>query len=324
MELKNHLKKDLGTAFNYQSKSHLLEAQEALVSLAKRLLKYIDQLSQDLHNSCYELLYDIVKRPEFGLNCMGFDNLTESLKSKATTFKLIKHTNENLRHFKSQILVAQKYEKFLYDCLAMVMGKIDDMALSSQETNFVAAYLAIAFFRIPLFRKKLLSSLPIPNQKLTMNEYEKSSNAYFFSHFDWETEFYEVLNEDKRSGENKEFLRGLLDRQLSLWEERFNDNELIFLFTSEYFKYIQRTIHSKEMMPWSFLPGYPSIKALFLQCIEKHDFETLPPSLVEAITSLLPDENLFKTVFNIVIFKIEFSCCKLELLTLTAVREFLL
>lgn len=306
MELRAHLQKNLSDSFNYQSKAHLLESQDSLITLSKRIIKFIDQLSQDLQNSCYELLLEIVRRREFSLNCMGFDKLPESLKSKATSVKL-KSSQEHLRHFKTQMLVAQKYERFLYNCLAMVLTKMADFSLSPQELKFVSAFLAISFFRIPGFRKNLMTLLPVSRNRVEIKNYDvgKASNSYFYSHFDWETEFYEILNEDKRSEENKENLKELLDKHFSSWEGKFSDHELIYIFTSEYFNYVQRTIHSKNMMPWPYVPGYAAVKTLFLSCIESHDFITLPQSLVDAITALLSDENLFKTVFNIVIFKIE-------------------
>ena len=308
LELTTHLKSKLGTSFNYQSKLHLFEAQESLISLGKRLLKYIDELSQDLQASSYSLLHEIATRKEFDLSSLGFEKMGDFMKTNANSFKF-KNSSDSLRHFKSQVLIAQKYEKFLYETLEVVLNKMADYGMQPQEREFVALFLVIAFFRIPVFRKKLVTAI-VESQgskfKTHSSEFpDKTSNSYFLSHFDWDGEFYEVLNEDKRSEENKEILKNLFERLNAKWEERLGDKELIFLFTSEYFKYIQRQIHTKEMMPWTYLPGYLVVKANFLRSIEEHDFESLPSSLVNAISSLLPDETLFKTVFNIIVFKIQ-------------------
>lgn len=108
--------------------------------------------------------------------------------------------------------VGHKYQKLLYYTLKKMLAKLNMKALDSEsERKFVENFIAIAYFRIPEFRTKLLECLK--NEKdpeildwrateYKLNEqHNLISNQDFVNLFDWQSNFYNNLNKDPKGQE---------------------------------------------------------------------------------------------------------------------------
>ena len=97
--------------------------------------------------------------------------------------------------------MCENYQTFLYSALQQVLQKLNAKGLPDKEREFVEKFTAIAFFRIPEFRKKLLENLK-NKEDVVIDEWrgtewglyeeikEEKKNQMIVSLFDWDSEFY--------------------------------------------------------------------------------------------------------------------------------------
>ena len=146
-------------------------------------------------------------RGELELSYLGFnDQFNDFLKSdrQNNSNKPINSKSE-FKIFSKKIKIGLIYQKYLYDSLNIVLQKLNQKGASDNERIFVENFCAIAYFKIPEFRVKILSCITKTNDidipewrgteyKLDEN-FENKTKKYnlFISLFDWEQEFYRFL-----------------------------------------------------------------------------------------------------------------------------------
>ena len=113
----------------------------------------------------------------------------------------------DVKNVKQKMKVAVSYQGFLYQTLKKVLEFLNRGAVHEKEQNFVETFCAIAYFRVPEFRNKLLECLSLPKDKefnttewrgsewLFVPECDDSKkNMQIVSFFDWDKNFYVYLN----------------------------------------------------------------------------------------------------------------------------------
>ena len=311
LELCQILEKSLGLNFNYGSRTELIRSQQILINLKSNLIKFADKMNETVKEYFYKALTVLIVRKEFDIEHFSFDELPNDFKKEAKKANF-KSNHNDFKMISSEIKIASKYEKCLYQALKLCLKKIIEGSSGTNEKHFIETFLAKAFFRIPWFRKKIIELLTVLDNKSKRNLTESfvvSSqnnvpNTYFLSHFDWENEFYENLKHDKRSEKNREIINTVVSDDS--WVQILGqDQELIFSFISQYCKYVKRTVQSKESLPWIQLPGYQIIKNIVLQSLNNQEVLLYPISLISASSALLGDESVIKDYFYIMFSKIE-------------------
>jgi len=113
----------------------------------------------------------------------------------------------------------------LYEALSKVLTKLSQRGLQDHEIKFVENFTAIAFFRIPEFRKKLLKCL-IRDDDPDINEWRGTEflleddgptdrrEAQLAALFDWENEFHKYLSDSQKTQENKRRLNEILEDKI--------------------------------------------------------------------------------------------------------------
>jgi hypothetical protein len=194
-------------SFIYKSSESLLAAQKLLTGLARNLLDYCDEVPITLKPVIYECLTLILNRGEFDLNFMGFGKGYKELMSPSKSqTKAVDAANMkiDMKNVDQKLKVCLTYQTFLYQALQKVLEKLNQKGIPDKEREFVEQFTAIAYFRIPEFRNKLLENL-IRKEDPIIDEWrgtewgldeeilEEQKNQQFVSLFDWENEFYVYL-----------------------------------------------------------------------------------------------------------------------------------
>ena len=195
-------------SFLYKTPENLLASQRILISIAKHLVDYSDEVPVTLRPIYYETLLLIMKRGELQLNFMGFDqSYSEFLKNaQKMSFKNENVSNKlEVKNIQRKLEVCERYQTLLYMTLKKVLEKINQKGLPTKERDFIEQFTAIAYFRIPEFRKKMLERIYNATKDFTIEEWrgtewklgekinDDKKNPQLLAFFDWEGDFYVYL-----------------------------------------------------------------------------------------------------------------------------------
>ncbi|EGR29965.1 hypothetical protein IMG5_145140 [Ichthyophthirius multifiliis] len=239
-ELAQKSHKESITSFYYKTEEELLKAQLTIIELEKHLIMYADDVDEQLKDNYYELLKLVINRGEFNLSQMCFDD--------SYSYLLIANNHTQKKRKKKQKIplkleVALNYQYLLYIILEKVLDKLNQKALSLQERQFVENFCAIAYFRIPEFRQKLLKQLTKQEdpqiQEWRGTEYKLDEqenlnlikNKEFLKLFDWDNEFFKYIKGHQKAEDNYLKLTVILDNQK--WCQRIQKRGIAFFFLSQ-------------------------------------------------------------------------------------------
>jgi hypothetical protein len=136
---------------------------------------------------------------------------------------------------------------------------------------FVELFCAYSYFRVPEFRERLLSILVKADDpditewrgtEFSLNDDpskldRKGSNTFNLL-FDWQSNFYDVLDSDERCRQNLSELSEILDKQE--WRHRMQKRGIgFFFFITYWIKYVEKIAILSDNVKWQDLPGYPQL-----------------------------------------------------------------
>jgi len=177
-----------------------MRTQLMMIDLADHLLCYADEGNEKIRNSYYMTLKLIMNRGELDIDNLGFDESYHFLLDRASQAKK--------RQFDKKVLlkmdVSLSYQQFLYKALDKVLYKLNLKGGEKEERDFIDNFCAIAFFKIPEFRSKLLecvkkvNNMEIPEWRGTEWKLEDvitddQRDQHLVSLFNWELAFYRFL-----------------------------------------------------------------------------------------------------------------------------------
>ena len=198
-------------SFIYKNTDELLESQKILLDLAKHFVEQCDQVPISLRPLYYECLTMVILRGELELNFMGFDQETYGTLMENASKASFKNPNSgtvnlDVKNVKQKMKVAASYQTFMYQTLDKVLQILDQKGLIEKERAFVEVFCAVAYFRIPEFRNKLLACFDLSaNEGVQITEWrgtewlldsdpdDSKKNNQFVSLFDWDNNFYHYL-----------------------------------------------------------------------------------------------------------------------------------
>lgn len=178
----------------------LMRTQLMMIDLADHLLSYADEGNEKIRNSYYTTLKLIMNRGELDIAQMRFDESYNFLLDPASQAKK--------RQLDKKVLlkmdVSVTYQEFLYKVLEKVLYKLNLKGGEKAERDFIDNFCAIAFFKIPEFRVKLLECVKSVNNveitewrgtewKLDDLITDDQRDIYLISLFNWEHEFYRFV-----------------------------------------------------------------------------------------------------------------------------------
>ena len=141
-----------------------------------------------------------------GFDVETYDTLMEN--ASKTSFKnqgIVKGTVD-VKNVKQKMKVATSYQTFLYQTLDKVLKILNHKGLIDKERDFVETFCAVAYFRIPEFREKLLNCFDdASDEGIKVTEWrgtdwlldgetdDRRKNQQIISLFDWDKVFYYYL-----------------------------------------------------------------------------------------------------------------------------------
>lgn len=175
-------------------------------------MEYCDQVPLVLRPLYYECLTSTTLRGELELNFMGFDTETyNTLMESASKASFKNHQGVvkgtvDVKNVKQKMKVATSYQTFLYETLEKVLKVLNHKGLIEKERDFVETFCAVAYFRIPEFRVKLLNCFNSSSDEgVSITEWrgtewlldnepdDRKKNQHIVSLFDWDKIFYFYL-----------------------------------------------------------------------------------------------------------------------------------
>jgi hypothetical protein len=120
-------------SFVYKSTNDLIRTQNIMLDLAQFFISFVDVITYDLRPVYFSCLIAILKRGELDLGFLTINNADSKTLAKKRE-------------------VAMRYRDFLMACLKLVLKKLNFKGGSEGLKKFIEVFLALAYFRIPLFR----------------------------------------------------------------------------------------------------------------------------------------------------------------------------
>ena len=208
LEILKSSHKESINSFLYKTPENLLASQRILTSIAKHIIDYADEVPVTLRPIYYESLLVVMNRGELQLNFMGFD---ESYADFLKNAEKMSFKNDDCRfkveikNIKAKLEVSERYQAVLYQALRKVLDKVNQKGLPDKERAFIEEFTAIAYFRVPEFRKKMLEKIRNAVKDIQIDEWrgtewkleddisEEKKNKQIVALFDWENDFYVYL-----------------------------------------------------------------------------------------------------------------------------------
>lgn len=191
--------------------------------------------------------------------------------------------------------------------------------MQQYERDFIEYYFAYSFFRIPEFQKELLDCFKDVEESKQVDDYKKEvigelggsekiggkQPGYVFeveSIFNWENEFFRYFKDLPEYKENLIVLKEAL--ALENWRKRFTKRASgFFFFIQQLSSYIQKSLITKDGIPYSDIPGYSKIVKTFLIELKEKDIKGYPDSMVDASVALLDNTRLLNPFCGIILQK---------------------
>ena len=303
--------------YGYSDKKDLLTAENIMLDIGNSLLNIIEKVTKENRNLIFDILKLINSRGEFDLGTLTshwFDEKNSSDKNKIFIFR-----NDIL--LKDKII--ENFFEFNYKCLKYSLEKINKGKIIEQELkDFSIFFINIAYFRIPMFRNKLIKLIStdvtekfeeiilrnIKGKKISSHENQNIEDLIQIDPINnlllWENLFYlklkSSLDENNKTNklendinDKRNKLQNLIEnnnnKNENNWEEPFiQRNNIFFALIDKLVNYINKVSESNNEINWLNIPGFiPILNAI------THEIYIKPVNSYSKIF-----KNIFKLFIN--------------------------
>ena len=303
--------------YGYSDKKDLLTAENIMLDIGNSLLNIIEKVTKENRNLIFDILKLINSRGEFDLGTLTshwFDEKNSSDKNKIFIFRydiLIKDK------------IIENFFEFNYKCLKYSLEKINKGKIIEQELkDFSIFFINIAYFRIPMFRNKLIKLIStdvtekfeeiilrnIKGKKKSSHENQNIEDLIQIDPINnlllWENLFYlklkSSLDENNKTNklendinDKRNKLQNLIennkDKNENNWEVPFiQRNNIFFVLIDKLVNYINKVSESNNEINWLNIPGFiPILNAI------THEIYIKPVNSYSKIF-----KNIFKLFIN--------------------------
>lgn len=282
-EIKNVLKtsdKVSSQTFVFKTMDDMIATQHLFIELGNLLCSSYEKLNTAIENVYYNCLTLLLKRGEFDLSSLCYD---QDLSKKQLELKK---------------KVGIDYQKLLYKLLDNIFNDLEQKGLKDHQRSFIEFFLSYAYFRIPQFRSQLLSVLN--NEKTTKSQIDKQNQDIESVLLDWDKDFYAHISNEEKYMLNIDLLQMALKKN---WSEKFRKKGIIFFyFLIEWCDYVKKTLVVKNFS-WENIAGYDVLVNTFVEQLKIRDIKKHPDVLVNASKALLANPNVLDIMLKTIITK---------------------
>ena len=239
-----------GLYYGYTGNQDLYTAQNVILDLGLILMKIIDKLNKDQRNLIFDIVNLINERGELNLGTLS----SKWFKDKNGASK----SNNSKGHFKYVFMsdsllknkIIENFFEFNYNCLKYSLETIQRGKLvDPQSLNFAENYFKLAYFRIPLFREILLSSISLDvtekienilNQGFIRRNAKRRLTITNFMETDpmnslllWEGYFYDRLSDALEENNKNQKIENEIKEKLEKIKNLLDINKAVELLTNK-------------------------------------------------------------------------------------------
>ena len=239
--------------YGYSEKTDLFKAQNIMLDIGNTVFNIVDKVDKEKRKIIFEILRLINERGEFDLGTLSTDWFQEKKNSEKNLLR--ENNNKKIFMFNNEILLKDKiienFFEFNYRCLNYSLEELNKgKMIEKEDKEFSLYYINIAYFRIPLFRNKLMEII--------------STNV--------EEKFEQIIDRKmkgkKESNKEKKNIEDLLEadpiNNLLLWEILFFSKLESSLDYNDNNAKIENEIHDKQKKIFKLMEEYKSWQEPFL------------------------------------------------------------
>lgn len=222
------------------------------------------------------------------------------------------------------------YQEYFTKALKHVLNKFPQC--EKKLRGFTDNILVLAYFRLPDFRHKLLSSIIRKDDEISewrFHEWgidEKVTDdmreSSLISQFSWEKDFNHYLKTHTHGTKLHEEIQLIVNSES--WQKRFHErNETFFYFLCEWNHYVHKKMLFKNHIPWQDLPGYRILLKSFLVELKNREIVKYPETLKRAASEFLLNEKLLNIFLSLLYNKTKVYDAPSTFITFEMINEWL-
>ena len=270
--------------YGYSNRKDLLTAENIMLDIGISLINILEKVNKDNRSIIFDILKLINERGEFDLGTLS----TIWFEEKGSL------GNDKIYYFKYDILIKDKivenFFEFNYKCLKYSLEKLTKGKLLEVDIkDFIIFFLNRAYFRIPLFRNKLLQIISIgvsekfeniiisniKGKPKSNHEYKNIEDLLEIDPINnlllWDNLFYDRLKTSlEENNKNQKIENEIIDKLKKIqylmenskdndknWEEPFLQRGIIFFgLIEKLVNYINTKSESNNEINWLNIPGF--------------------------------------------------------------------
>ncbi len=258
-------------------------ASNILLELGLDIVNSMDGFDKEQRKLCYQILTFINNRSELTLR----------------TLSLFTNFSKEEKIYKLQLKVIENFLDFMRLLIDNTLQKLSKKFIDDTSRKFIYMFLAICYFRLPIFRLFFLKSL---NPDFEEKKIDKIlTNNYVF---DWDGLFYNRIKNLKEINylEKEKLLLEALKN--SNWQERIRHKDLSFYnILSNFEPYLISKFENKEEVNLEIVPGMAEIKNSIISELENKSVTEYSHSFIRLLDIFIYNPNDINLFYRIIINK---------------------
>ena len=291
--------------FSYSSAVELYRAQETFIALGFKVINYLEEEDALINELCWQILIGLIRRGEFLLAHIGFDQSERENIKKNSINKVLEQRLE----------IAVTYFELLAKLLELGLNSLNVKGVE-YERCFAEMFCAYSYFRIPNFRSKFLEVISHENDPevtewrgiefslqddINYGELQKEVDAFSVL-CDWDRNYHKCVEEEERYQAALHDIQAMLDGED--WKIRMTKRGIAFFYFVKYWiEYIESIVVKAKDVQWKYFPGYNKIIKCFLLEMKKRPIIEYPDALKIACFKLLSNDKLLNPICMVILGK---------------------
>ena len=271
-----HLKYEIKTEFDH------IRAPQILLNLGLTIINSLDSFNTEQRIICFEILDLINNRSELSLKSLSLFTYFDANNEKNT--------------LKQKVI--ESFIEFMIHTLDNTLEKLSKKFNDEQTRSFISHFLAVAYFRLPIFRTEFLKALNPEYDEDQKTEQIKNYNYVF----DWGELFYNRVAKIKEINfqDKSEELLKILSK--SNWRERIKlKGQGFYSIISHFEKYLYSKYEKTQEVNLDSVPGINEIKNSIIAELKTKPVSQYPQSLLKLFSIFIYNPNDMNRFYKIII-----------------------
>eukprot|EP00347_Sterkiella_histriomuscorum_P021471 403333864 len=248
------------------------------------------------------------RMPLLAQNRQFKSNQEQSIKSNMTE-RYDEDTKERIRQEKMKIAIF--YQKLLFQTLDDCLNKFCRKDVEPYLKSYLEICISLAFFRVPRFQRLFIDCISdhtemyIPEWKgVSWNiedEMDLDIEAGMATLYDWDSNFHKMIPKSQETFESQQILVRIENNKR--WQARIKKRSIAMFHIIKRWTNILNNKAQSQSPFWQDIPGYCIILKQMLVQLKERNVSDYADSLIDSISSFLPNTQLLTVFINIIFGK---------------------